>query len=756
MSNNEFDSHEPVLSTDNSVVAAKKMRLALSTCASGWSEWWQAMGLAEDTRYCWWAGKGEDGRKNIAEELGLDDPWLGCSDAEVRFAEMVSNEKIETHLRAVMRSPLEMVSPVESGDMRLAEKGKALLRWVTGKMPELSKERRLFATWRADYGPAVMWVDWRRTETIVDREVQLADVLELVGLGPYVEYALGKGEGVLTAWMQGQGTVATAVDVEAQQALAEAGRMMAPGNEAEGVDYLKSYFPEMDAKGLRDLITSLRETGAGTVEVQAIGENRPVWSALLPGDNVFFPANTRLLNEAPWIAVREFIDAGELRARTARVHGEMAWDAKWVEAVIAAGSNQTGSFLGSEVLARRSKVRSVGGSIANELMDSQQAARLFEVWTAFCWQTDKRGRRTLRRLVFSSTVAEENCWGLDIVTQGCGGEMPFVLGVYRWEAKQILKCAGVPALVRGGQLNLKVLRDGRINLTDIALRPPMIASLRDRGRSEQSDWRPGGRTYESIRGTSTQATINMQGFQPATEMSREIYGEQLRLAGAAGELTPPEVLANHNEVGVMDFMEDYSRILKMTWQLMQANMGEETVMRVTGALGQPFTMGAEDIAGQWDLNFSVRPELLGMAPEFLKVRDEIIQSIVATDTQGILDKAKVMRDRLDSVDPFAADRWVTNPQEQTEKEVNDELNNLSLMLNGIEPPMNGKGQNVQLREQVLTQALQRMPGAAKRAQDPDVQALIENRLKHFKWVQTQYGENAQIGREAGVKMQMPR
>lgn len=755
MNSNDFDTHDPVFPGDNKATAGRKIRLEINGYGSTYGNWWGAMGLAEDTRYCWWAGKTDNNRKDLAATENLDDPWDGCSDAEVKLAEMLSNEHTETLLAAAMVSPEEMVAPVESGDRLLAEKGKALLRWELARMPEKKKALRLFATRRNDYGVSVMWVDWHRRQTVVERAITLPEVMEAAGLGGVAEYALAKDE--RGAWfaqaLEGVAPIQTPEDQEAARALGEVGRLLRPAAEKEALKFLGELFPEMKAHELRELAQSLASTGQGMVQVPSVAENRLRWECLTPGDTVFWSANAEHLQDAPGVRVRRFMTVGQLRAMTSKVHGEGAWSKKFVEAVIEAGH---GSPVGTTLLERREKVRKLGGQPGMDATATEAAQRLFEVWLCWTKQVDERGVETLRHTVLSNVVGEDDDFvGLDQVVPGVGGRYPFVLGVFRWESDQILDNMGIPAMVKGGQQTLKVLRDGRIDLSDLARRPPAIKSVRDRSRSEQDEWRPGGMIYEGMRGTASHATVNMQGFAPSGEMSREVYAEQLRLAGSPGEASPPEVVATHAKVGVLEFLDEYAEVLKMSWQLLQQNLDETTVLRVTGPLGQPFTVGQEDIAGSWDLNFLPTPEILGMAPDMLKVRDEIIQSIVGSDFAGVLDRTKVLIDRLRAVDPHAADRWLTNPEAATEAEVEDEIAALGQIAGGVEPPMKGRGQNVALRRQVLTEALQKMPAGQKIMQDESLKALVENRLKHFDWVEQQQ-KNAQIGRETGVKPIMPR
>ena len=82
----------------------------------------------------------------------------------------------------------------------------------------------------------------------------------------------------------------------------------------------------------------------------------------------------------------------------------------------------------------------------------------------------------------------------------------------------------------------------------------------------------------------------------------------------------------------------------------------------------------------------------------------------------------------------------------TERELNDEDDNLAKIMAGVEPQMATQGQNFAARLQRIQENLQKNPAMQQRLQaQPDSLAIFQARVKHLSF-QVQQQQNASTGR----------
>jgi len=182
-------------------------------------------------------------------------------------------------------------------------------------------------------------------------------------------------------------------------------------------------------------------------------------------------------------------------------------------------------------------------------------------------------------------------------------------------------------------------------------------------------------------------------------------------------------------------------------------MEEAVVTRITGKNRQPFRVTRDEIRGQFDLAFSFDPIQLDPEGQVKKL-DLIIKIVSQLDINNISDRNRLLELALETVDPTWAEELITDSEQASLKEIHDEQLNLSIMLDGQEPPMKEQGENHQLRLQVLQQALQNPAVQQELQQDATgvKGAILENRLKHLQF-QLDQRQNAQIGRNGTAPIQ---
>ena len=89
------------------------------------------------------------------------------------------------------------------------------------------------------------------------------------------------------------------------------------------------------------------------------------------------------------------------------------------------------------------------------------------------------------------------------------------------------------------------------------------------------------------------------------------------------------------------------------------------------------------------------------------------------------DQYKAGKDLMSLVDATWAEEWAKDPQQASQDEIEEEMNNIAMIVGaGMEPPMRAEGQNAELRRNVMLSQVQ-----GERANPFVIQALEQNELK---------------------------
>jgi hypothetical protein len=209
--------------------------------------------------------------------------------------------------------------------------------------------------------------------------------------------------------------------------------------------------------------------------------------------------------------------------------------------------------------------------------------------------------------------------------------------------------------------------------------------------------------------------------------------------------------ADHNKILLRQqvlidrFLGGVKEVCNQIHQLNQQYISDEDVQKITGQPGFSMHAGRSDIQGEFDLSIEFDARDLNM--EFLTGKLKAITEMVApNDTSGSIDRNYLTKWLASSIDPTFARDGIKSADSATQKEIEDEKNNLAQICCGIEPPMVDKGQNYQLRLQVLQNTLQQSPSVQQTiGQDKYKQEILQNRMK-FLTFQVQQQKNANIGR----------
>ena len=273
-------------------VAIQDLEAELREAVDDGSAFVSRCGDSYDTRWCLWAGQTSDGRKR-RDALGKEPfPWEGAADTRIRLADEVINDNVIMMVNALLRSKAQGV-PVESQDARAAAAMTTFVkRLMSTEMSESMRiEAPLLGNYQECFGHGIMAVTWDQEVRLDRTELYLADMQAIAQQG------------------------AQAGDQESVTALKMMEAMWDDTQEEAVAGWLMSIYQAMRPGQARAAVRKLRSDGVCEVPQPQVTRNQPCWTALRPFRDVFYPANTTSLAGARWIAWREVLSPGDLRAR---------------------------------------------------------------------------------------------------------------------------------------------------------------------------------------------------------------------------------------------------------------------------------------------------------------------------------------------------------------------------------------------------------------------------------------------------------
>lgn len=727
------------------------LREALQGAIGDFGLWYARMSLVEEMTFAVWAGQTDDGLKHAAGKTDEDPfPWEGASDSRNYLALEKLKESMRICSQSVKRAR-RAFQPSKVVDAGHATRMSSLLQWqVENKMEGMAeRERQMALFWRNQLGLSVSMVDWERSTNTRLESVDRNQALVAMGLGEVLEMiaqmqmtpemAVAQVGSMLNNGMELQPEI-----VQAWQELANAMDLLTnPERLTELVGYAAELFPEVKRGPLRKAMKELQETGETRLPQPYLVRDRARRRALKVGDDVFFPANTEALEDAPWIAVREWLEETDVR-EAVKTRG---WSEAFRDAVLASkGQSSTEEARSSSVRGSRrsaSGVRSFEGGMENY-------EELCEVFCFYHWGADDWGNRGLYKTELSLHVGESDRdapYGSHGLSEYEHGMVPFREHVFFRDARELINCAGIPYLIYTHQQALKTQRDYRADYLSISILPPMKRHPLD--MQTDVDLSPGGFVYEHIRGSTEWMPPPRAELGALVSLEESTRLDAERLAGSWNEKIPQPTVMLHQQEMADGYLLEERCILKQIFKLMQQYIEEETVFRAAGPGEKPFQVTHEEIQGDFDLRLTFDARELN--EEFVEKKMGMLERIMSVDWNARIDRNRVVELFCDLVDSTYRESLLQDPADAAQKEVEDEEQVLMRMFIGIESPMQSEGQNFQVRLDWLMGQMQENPKVQQAFQsDPGFAELLENRLKHLRFMVGQR-ENAQIGR-VGTEM----
>ena len=649
---------------------------------------------ADNTRYSFWNGQSSDGKKHAADIGQQPFPWEGASDTRIRLADEVCNFMVNLSTSAVSRAALN-VDGIEGSDTESSGAVGLYLRWMLGTLmqPDFEEELELHAEYAAQYGWSVLHVTWERCYAQVPREINLQQLTGYLGADnpPQIE--------TLTAALQTE-----------QEYLAD---LLVAGN--EGLTRAKAL------KHIKEII----DTGKTVFEVPEMTRNQPSIIALRPYYEILFPPETTDWQRARAIFRRDFYTVAEIEEKAAS--GE--WDEAFCKEVKKTAGQNASTF-------------EYGLSPVVGTSDSvDDKSNLVEIIHAYSRRTTDSGMPGIYLTIFSPYLEKNNkgeeIYGEHKLVTEAGDTYPFECFTREKTRRSPIESRGVSEIVKTWQNEIKVQSDSLTDRSSFEILPPLKVPLRYGQRIKIG---PGVQVAEQRPNDISWMEPPRRGSELAFQLINDITVRTDRYFGRPNPSVPPVETQLHQQAFVHRWLRHMSAVVGRMWELTQKFDSDERFGAVTGTNAP---MPRDKNKFNFSLNFDIRE----LDNEFVQKKLQAIsQFILPEDTMGIVDRTKLIRKKLQVIDPTLATDLVTEEAEASKKMFDDVNNQVALMALGNQPNFVENDPSAGIKLQFMQQIIASNPKYQELLQsDQQFQELVQAFSQNLNMSMMQQ-QNKQIGR----------
>lgn len=649
---------------------------------------------ADNTRYSFWNGQSSDGKKHAADIGQQPFPWEGASDTRIRLADEVCNFMVNLSTSAVSRAALN-VDGIEGSDTESSGAVGLYLRWMLGTLmqPDFEEELELHAEYAAQYGWSVLHVTWERCYAQVPREINLQQLTGYLGADnpPQIE--------TLTAALQTE-----------QEYLAD---LLVAGN--EGLTRAKAL------KHIKEII----DTGKTVFEVPEMTRNQPSIIALRPYYEILFPPETTDWQRARAIFRRDFYTVAEIEEKAAS--GE--WDEAFCKEVKKTAGQNASTF-------------EYGLSPVVGTSDSvDDKSNLVEIIHAYSRRTTDSGMPGIYLTIFSPYLEKNNkgeeIYGEHKLVTEAGDTYPFECFTREKTRRSPIESRGVSEIVKTWQNEIKVQSDSLTDRSSFEILPPLKVPLRYGQRIKVG---PGVQVAEQRPNDISWMEPPKRGSELAFQLINDITVRTDRYFGRPNPNVPPVETQLHQQAFVHRWLRHMSAVVGRMWELTQKFDSDERFGAVTGTNAP---MPRDKNKFNFSLNFDIRE----LDNEFVQKKLQAIsQFILPEDTMGIVDRTKLIRKKLQVIDPTLATDLVTEEAEASKKMFDDVNNQVALMALGNQPNFVENDPSAGIKLQFMQQIIASNPKYQELLQsDQQFQELVQAFSQNLNMSMMQQ-QNKQIGR----------
>jgi hypothetical protein len=262
-----------------------------------------------------------------------------------------------------------------------------------------------------------------------------------------------------------------------------------------------------------------------------------------------------------------------------------------------------------------------------------------------------------------------------------GDTYPFEVFTREKTRRSPIESRGVAEICRTWQNEYKAQADQIFDRSSFDTLPPLKVPLRYGQRIKIG---PGVQVSEQRPGDIGWMEPPRRGAELAFELMEHIQERSDRYFGRPNAKVPPVETQLRQQAYVHRWLRHMSTVIGRMWGLCQRFEDDERFARVTG-LNMPLPRDP----GQFDLqlHFDVRE----LDPEFVdKKLQAISQFVLPEDAMGIVDRTKLIRKKLQVIDPTLADELVTETAEASQQMFEEVQSQTALMALGNQPKFRGE------------------------------------------------------------------
>lgn len=647
----------------------------------------------EQAFYCIWEGQNAKGvRMDVDNQQAW--PFNGASDQRLRWGDRIYQDLMALIMISINSAEVEISC---GGDPAGLERSRALKLLLNSVMNQLGAkgmgEIKAMLHYMMVDSPAVgaLDVSWKKRLTMGVMELN-ADQLEQ-------EYAAS------VAAMGGAETDA-AIDFRVAISTPD-------GAGESGHEQVKAWL--VQSKGVRPedvdaVIRALGEDGECECRTVVDTSEGPELKALRYGEDFCIPTITDDFDYAsPWFR-GEWCTESQLKERIA----DEGWDAKWVE--------ETLNWKGMDLFNEQGTVN---------IEDVKDLVNIVWCYTA---ETNDRGETT--RFVSVLSRADGSAFGKRVLRSRRG---KWNTAFFRREVRNgnILDCRGLAEICSPAQGTAKLVRDMAANNAIVGSLPPVKAK---------------GTKVRNVllepfavipMGASDDVTFMQPPAYPAAAKESEdrIYADLLGYLGISDGKT--DVTERRREF-VEWMLKQWRDFLVLMLEVAQDNASDAYVVRATET-SDVKGVKAQDVSGEFLITLKLDPTNLDNAKLIEKV-NAAAQVLQSMDRKGTVDTDPFVRHFFTMLFPEMANAALKSPEQLTGEDIADEQNNFIKIKAGVMPQMDTTGKwNYAARLQFYQELQQQNPDAIAEM-SPNSQQMLQNWMAALQQQNTQYGENAEIGR----------
>lgn len=651
----------------------------------------------EDAFYCFWAGQHPSGLV-----LDTDDeaawPFNGASDQRVRLADKMFQKFYALIAVALSAATIEITTSGADREKR-SQSLLVLLKWMLDNLGSegWAQIRAMIHYFLVD-SPAIaaITVDWKKNFTLHPEE---SDAEEIVG-----EFA---------AAMVAEGKISEAEAIDSARNIISG--ITADNGSAPDPTPLVDFLVKTKGVRRKDAVKIVRALGEGdgTVEflVRGRAEEGIDLSALRYGDDFCIPVAAESFAYAnPWFR-GEWLTEEQLREK---IESD-GWDEKWVEDTL---SHPGADFYNSE---------NVQAGHDEDYKD------LYNVCWCYTAETNDYGE-TVRYVTVLSN-ADGSAFGKRVLSSR-RGKWDTVLFRREVLSTNIVEGRGLAEICAPDQGLIKQICDRENDAAIIGSLPPIV----EKGsQAKKAVFQPFGRIPI---GSSDEIKFMAPPQFPATAKDRvkEIKDELLDYLGISNGETN---VSERTKATVRDILLQFKDLFVTMIEVAQENATDELLAGVTDD-GDVKGLKREDITGIFGVKLILDPDNLD--GEKLIKKLTTFSQILGMDKRGEVDTSPVLRHALYTLFPEISKRSIKPADRLLADDLANEQENFVKIKAGVMPQMNTEGGwNYAARIQ-FWQDLQANNPEAIATMSPTSQQMMQQWLEALNQQQTQFGENAQIGK----------